>query len=135
MQEPVIVFDTSAVLAHLNEEAGWEVVQEKLDNSRCLLCTVNFIEVVSKLVQLNSLFLPRIEELVLFMGMELVSLNSSTALQAGMLITATKTKGLSLGDRACIALAIEHKATVLTADRVWLELELPVSIVNFRQHA
>jgi PIN domain nuclease of toxin-antitoxin system len=47
---------------------------------------------------------------------------------AGNLRPLTKHKGLSLGDRACLALAIQQKATVLTADRAWAEINVGVKI-------
>jgi ribonuclease VapC len=47
---------------------------------------------------------------------------------AGNLISATRSLGLSLGDRACLALAIELKAPVYTADRSWTHLKLGIRI-------
>ncbi|MDT8399489.1 MAG: type II toxin-antitoxin system VapC family toxin [Pseudomonadales bacterium] len=134
MQKITTALDTSAVLAYLNREVGWQFVQEKLENSHCIFSAVNFIEVVSKLAQGRSPFLSRIGELMTLMGVELISLNSETAIQAGILISTTKSRGLSLGDRACLALAVEHGAEVLTSDLAWFALDLPVPAVNFRQH-
>lgn len=135
MQKSITALDTSAVLAYLNREAGWQFVQGKLQNSHCILGTVNFIELISKLAERHSPFLPRIEELMVLMGVELINLNSKTAMQAGIIINTTKSKGLSLGDRACLALAAEYHAEVLTSDLAWFALDLPVSVVNFRQQA
>jgi ribonuclease VapC len=40
--------------------------------------------------------------------------------------------GLSLGDRACLSLAIQQKLSVLTADRVWAGLQLGLNIQMIR---
>jgi PIN domain nuclease of toxin-antitoxin system len=42
---------------------------------------------------------------------------------AGALLPRTRALGLSLGDRACLALALEADLPVLTADRAWLALD------------
>ena len=46
----------------------------------------------------------------------------------GSLIAQTRASGLSLGDRACLALALEMKAPVYTADRSWKNLKLGLTI-------
>ncbi len=46
---------------------------------------------------------------------------------AGELYPRTASLGLSLGDRACLALALRKKATVWTADRVWKRLQIGVT--------
>lgn len=40
----------------------------------------------------------------------------------------TKELGLSLADRACMALAVTLGLPLLTADRSWVEVDLPVEI-------
>ncbi len=44
----------------------------------------------------------------------------------------TKSLGLSLGDRACLALAITKKLTVLTADKAWEKLNVGAKIKVIR---
>jgi PIN domain nuclease of toxin-antitoxin system len=44
----------------------------------------------------------------------------------------TRSRGLSLGDRACIALALRERATIMTADRVWAELDPPCKVELIR---
>jgi ribonuclease VapC len=51
---------------------------------------------------------------------------------AAQLWSQTKAFGLSLGDRACLALAIDQKAIALTADRVWANLQIGVDIQVIR---
>jgi PIN domain nuclease of toxin-antitoxin system len=59
---------------------------------------------------------------------EVVAFDESLALLTGSLITATQKVGLSLGDRACVALGIQAKAPIYTADRAWAKLDLGVEI-------
>ena len=51
---------------------------------------------------------------------------------AGALREPTLEFGISLGDRACLALAIENGETILTADRIWERLSLGVGIEVIR---
>jgi PIN domain nuclease of toxin-antitoxin system len=41
-------------------------------------------------------------------------------------------RALSLGDRACLALAKTRNATAWTADRIWAQLKLDVSVELIR---
>ena len=44
------------------------------------------------------------------------------------MIAQTRPYGLSLGDRACLALAIQRKATVYTTDAAWKNLNLSIEV-------
>ena len=59
---------------------------------------------------------------------EIVPLTTDHAKVAGRLIAATRTLGLSLGDRACLALGLALQAPVDTADRSWKNLKVGVRI-------
>jgi len=124
-----VVLDASAVMAYLLRESGWEVVRERLEGG--LLSTVNLCEVGSK-------FAERGEEPGTVMrdvlALELVEVPFSTAhaLGAAYLRPQTRPLGLSLGDRACLALALEREATVLTADATWAGLPAPHRIEVIR---
>jgi PIN domain nuclease of toxin-antitoxin system len=54
------------------------------------------------------------------------------ARQTGALRPATKALGLSLGDRACLALARRERLPILTADRSWAKLDLGIPIKVMR---
>lgn len=69
---------------------------------------------------------------VLNMGFEVCPYETKQARLTSELIGQTRRFGLSLGDRACLALAMERKATVYTTDRIWKNLDLGIDIVVIR---
>lgn len=114
------VLDASAVIAFLRNEPGADVVQQVLQK-HAIISSVNLVEVLTKLLDKGaSLELARstLDKLEL----EVVALDAHAAHQTAWLRTNTRHLGLSLGDRACLALAVTLNATVLTADRPWLTL-------------
>ena len=60
--------------------------------------------------------------------LEIVAFDAGLALSAGVLRAATRHLGLSLGDRACLALAQKLSATARTADRAWMGLDLGIAV-------
>jgi len=68
------------------------------------------------------------------MGKEVqfVDFAADLARVVGAIRAKTRSRGLSIGDRACIATAIKHGATVVTADRIWAELDLPCKVELIR---
>ena len=124
------VLDASALLALLNRERGDELVGKAIADGAAI-STVNFSEVVTKLsdfgvpeeamrLSLNSL------------GIEIVDFDIALAYRTGLLRTSTKSAGLSLGDRACLALAQSLNIPALTADKAWNSVSLDVSIQVIR---
>lgn len=124
-----VVLDASAVLALLKREPGAERVRAVLD--RAILGAVNVAEVQSKLVDLG-LSRDAAEARIRFLGCNILAFSEKQAIEAGSLVTQTRSLGLSLGDRACLALAIDRKATVYTTDRAWKNLSLGVEIEVIR---
>jgi PIN domain nuclease of toxin-antitoxin system len=112
--EPVL--DASAVLAVLNREPGNEQVVAVLPAA--LLGTVNLAEVISKLCE-RGVPADAAMEAVQCLGLDIVPHSREQALRAGELRPLTKAFGLSLGDRACLALGRERRAAVITAERRW----------------
>lgn len=125
----VFVLDTSALLAVAFHEPGGERVKEA--GAESLVSTVNSSEVWAKLVDRD---VPEAELRVVFAEMEMnqVPFDPVQAEIAGRLRKNTRRFGLSLGDRACLALAIARKMPVLTADRAWADLNLGVEIEVIR---
>lgn len=129
MTEAVYVLDASAVLAAFFDEPGAEAVADKMDGA--LLCSVNYSEVVSKLVDRGTPA-EQIVEIMEQLNVELITADRELAMQAGLLRAETRGKGLSLGDRYCLALAASRNAVAITADRAWAELDigLPIELVR-----
>ena len=115
------VFDTSAVLAVIFGEPGGEKLPALWAHGNNLMSAVNYAELVAKL---NERGMSDAELLTVLEGvpLTLVPFDETTALASGLLRTATQALGLSLGDRACIALAQARRAVVVTADRQWKKL-------------
>lgn len=121
-----IVLDSSALLAVLNHEPGSEKLT--LDLLSIATCsTVNLAEVHGKLV---SRGVPREDAwAAVAEAIEApADFVPEHARIAGDLIAQTRTLGLSLGDRACLALGLHLKAPVYTADRAWKKLRVPLEI-------
>jgi ribonuclease VapC len=125
----VVVLDASAVLALLKREPGAERVRAVLD--RAAIGAVNAAEVQSKLVDLG-LSRDAAAARIRFLGCPIPAFSEDHAIEAGSLIEQTRSLGLSLGDRACLALAIDRKATVYTTDRAWKSLPLDLKIEVIR---
>lgn len=127
-----IVLNSSAVLALLKAERGAEQVAEALPGA--LVSTVNVAEIVSKL-QEDGWPTTFISDLTERLGLRVINFSIEQAKSAGLLRISTRRLGLSLGDRACLALAKERGAAVLTADGAWCQLDtdLGLSITNIRK--
>ena len=61
-----------------------------------------------------------------------VPFDARQAIIASDLRPSTRHLGLSLGDRACLALANSLGAPVMTADRAWAALDVGISITVIR---
>jgi ribonuclease VapC len=121
-----IVLDASALLTVLNGEAGADKLTPQL-LSASTSSTVNLAEVQGKLV--NRGISPRDAwEATLSPIGEVAPFTAEHARITGSLIAQTRALGLSLGDRACLALGLALKAPVYTADRSWKNLKLGVRI-------
>jgi PIN domain nuclease of toxin-antitoxin system len=121
-----VVLDASAILAYLQEERSAEKLTDAvLDHA--IVSTVNLAEVQSKLVKRGFDPEESWEHILSFVQAE-EPFTSEQAKIAGSLIAKTEKLGLSLGDRACLALAMALKAPVYTTEQLWRELELGVPI-------
>jgi PIN domain nuclease of toxin-antitoxin system len=121
----MVVLDASAVLAVLFREPGADVVEGYLASA--IICAPNVTEVVTKLVDKDW----SIDEAVSQIGalsLPIASLDDRLAIRAGALRLVTNKRGLSLADRACLALAEREKLPAVTADRAWRNLDIGVEI-------
>ena len=122
-----VVLDTSAVLAYLFEEAGAEQVSPVLETASGLISSVNFAELVSKLTD-QGMPPVIIRETLFGLELELVPYDEEQAFITGELRTVSKAYGLSQGDRACLALGIVKQLSVLTANRIWLNVPVRTEV-------
>jgi len=121
-----IVLDASAILAFLNEEPGHEKLTPELF-AHAVASTVNLAEVQSKLVARGGRPEEAWEDAVSPVR-EAMPFTEEHARLAGSLVSHTRRLGLSLGDRACLALGITLNAPIYTAERAWKELRIKVPI-------
>jgi PIN domain nuclease of toxin-antitoxin system len=120
-----IVLDASAVLALYFNETGAVQVGAALPGA--LVSAVNYTEVVGKCLERGDALGSSLRKLAA-MGFDIVAYDSGLARRAGELRPLTRRLGLSLADRACLALAEREKAPVLTADRTWSSIRLDVDV-------
>jgi ribonuclease VapC len=121
-----IVLDASALLAILNQEPGADSLTPELP-STAVSSTVNLAEAQGKLVA-HGLSPDDAWEATLSPIREAVSFKPEQAKLAGALVAETRPLGLSLGDRACLALGLALNAAVYTADKSWKKLKRAVRI-------
>jgi PIN domain nuclease of toxin-antitoxin system len=120
-----VVLDASALLAMLNREPGHEGVARVVPEAA--VSAVNLSGVVAKLAE-NGMPGEEIEEALEGLALEIHDFGRDLAFQTGLLHLATRSRGLSLGDRACLALGKQLHLPVLTTDRAWEGLELGVEV-------
>ena len=125
------VLDASALLAYLNREAGAEVVADELSVG-VSMSAVNFAEVLStaadRAVEPEQLIARLSEVGVLNGALSLEPFTGTDASTVASLRPTTRDAGLSLGDRACLALARRLDAPAVTADAAWVEVDVGVEI-------
>ncbi len=123
------VLDASSLLALINEEAGRDVVQKALPGS--VISAVNVSEVVTVVTRLG---IPheKIRSTIKKLVHAIVPFDEEQAYIAGLLYIETQAKGLSFGDRACLALGKAKNMPVLTADRPWSQVDCGVDVQLIR---
>ena len=121
------VLDASALLAYLQRERGSEQVRDAIGEGAAI-GAANWAEVLSKLVDAGEdavALAGRLErEGLIDNAVAVVPLTAEDALAIAQLRQATRAAGLSLGDRACLALGRRLGLPVLTTDRAWNDLAL-----------
>ena len=124
------VLDASAVLALVHNEPGADQVAEALPGST--LGAVNLAEVVGKLIDVD-ITASRLRTMLTTAGVTIEPFLAGDAELAGAMRSLPGGRALSLGDRCCLALTVRSDPPeVLTGDRVWTELGLPIRVVLLR---
>ena len=127
MRNSNIILDASALIAFAYAEKGHEIVAEMLPSA--IMSSVNVTEVVKHLLtcgasenEINNLIDKSLEKIITF--------DRKQAFVAANLYNHTKQFGLSLADRACLALAQDTAFPVYTADKIWSKLNINGISVN-----
>jgi ribonuclease VapC len=123
------VLDSSAILAVIFNEPGSEKAAILLQGAQ--LSSVNLAEVHTRLL-LRGVPAAFAWDRILSLGCEVCPFDEEQARATAELIAQTRPLGLSLGDRACLALAMQRKAVVYTTDRAWKGLNLGIEIEVIR---
>lgn len=132
---PAWVFDASALLAWIQAEPGQERVSSAV-LAGAAVSAANWAEALSKTVDrgrdVDELLRDLTAKGVLGALLRVHPLTEAAALDVARLRPLTRAAGLSLGDRACLALARSLEVPVLTADRTWTKLHVGVKIESIR---
>ncbi len=123
MTERVTLLDASALLALVAGEAGSERVSDVIDGA--MVCAANFAEFLV-VMQRRGADVDEASALVRALGAQIVPCEQTDAEHAARIQAPTGV--LSLGDRLCLGTARTLDATVLTADRVWAEIDHGVEL-------
>jgi ribonuclease VapC len=124
-----VVLDASAVLAYLNGEAGADRVAPFIGNAR--ISTVNVAEVEAHLMSRGGK-IDDVRAVLELVVLEIVDFDREQADKTASFAALTRAQGLSLGDRACLALASRDSLPAVTADRAWQQTNLGVKIQLIR---
>lgn len=131
----VAVLDASALTAFVFEEAGFRRVRAAIERG-ALISTVNWAEVLSDMAERGEspdASAPRAKTIVAAIGsLTVVPFDEAQAIETARLRVRTTSRGLSLADRACLALGRLRRLPVLTSDRAWRSLHLSVKIEVIR---
>jgi ribonuclease VapC len=124
-----VVLDASALMAFLHSEPGGDVVWEAL--SQALISAINYSEVLKKAIERGK-GPHRVASAIRSLSVTIVPFDASLAMTSAELYPQAKPHGMSFADRACLALGVERKLTVLTAERKMRLVTLPIKVKLIR---
>ncbi len=126
----MFILDASALIAYLADEAGADIVEEAIKTG-AIISTVNLSEVAVKLLS-RSAKKEDLRNALQALGIATITFDEEQAYCAGELFIQTQRAGLSLGDRACLALAKVKQGVALTADTAWARIDIGVRVELIR---
>ena len=104
--------------AFLQGEPGHEVVQQALQSQHCVVSAANQAEITAKALDRGGTP-DAIHTILAELSYSVIDIKAEDGVQAGLMRLVTRSAGLSLGDRLCLAVAQRLKTRVFTADRAW----------------
>jgi PIN domain nuclease of toxin-antitoxin system len=125
-----VILDASALITLLSEERGCEIVASIL--TRSVMSSVNIAEVAKFLIEKKGLNREEVYNIIQSLIETIIPFDTNMALISADIIPQTKSIGLSLGDRACLALALSTGYEVYSADKIWSQLKLDCKIIIIR---
>lgn len=128
---PDYVIDASAILALLQNESGADIVRACVERTSSIISAVNLAEVGYKMVE-RGLSGAQVQEAMIEFGVEVRPFDAEQAMILADLYVQAKKLGLSLGDRACLALAQLMRLPALTADHAWRDVDSDIEIELIR---
>jgi ribonuclease VapC len=132
---PAAVLDASALLAYLRDESGAEVVADAVATGAAI-STVNLGEVLSRIADRGGdparVSRQMTDRGLLDGAIAVEPFTTADAVEVARLRPPTRDLGLSLGDRACLALAKRLDTPVLTADSAWSKLDPRLEVRQIR---
>ena len=129
MTQEIWVVDASALLATIHKERGGELVEQNIEH--CVISAVNWSEVLQKLER-AGINTAQVESALKALGLEVLDFTDEDAHFASKLWESSKSLGLSLADRACLATGLRLNTKVITADKIWAKMELEIEVVLIR---
>lgn len=123
------VLDASALLAVLLGEPGADRVEPYLPGA--VISAVNLSEAAGKLMEKGA---PEeaVRAAIASIGLSVMAFDEAQAMAAAALRPRTRALGLSLGDRACIALGELRGAKIITCDAAWSAVDTSADIMQVR---
>ena len=129
-EQPQYVLDSSAVIALVRREQGWEKVQSALEHS--VISAISLTESMTKLIRQGGE--PRlVERLLRALDLEVIPWDEQLAWASRHLCPLAWTNGISFADRACLTLARHLDLAAMTADSEWKKPRQGVQVHLFRE--
>ena len=132
---PETILDASAMLAYLRDESGADLVADAVATGAAI-SAVNLGEVLSRVADRDAdparVARQMTDRGLLDGAIAVEPFTAADAIEVARLRPLTRDLGLSLGDRACLALARRLDAPALTADSAWSKLDLPLELRQIR---
>jgi ribonuclease VapC len=123
------VLDTSALIAFLRKESGADRVAAIL--SHACISAVNLTEIITKMIDCGKP-LEEISHQIGLLQIPVVAFDSELAHIAASLRKSSTQPGLSLGDLACLALAVKMELPVMTTEKEWKQCKVGIEVITIR---